>query len=420
MGVISRAHKIRLNPTPEQEAYFRRASGTKRFIFNWGLAQWKKQYAEFKAGQREKAPTAMSLKKEFNAIREKEFPWSYDVTKCVVEGAFDDLDKAYTNFIAKRARYPKFKKKNRSRDSFYLANDKFTLGDHRIQVPVLGDFIVKQREQQGTEITGRKALKKLLGWVNLAENLRYVTGHDLTKYEKHRHTRKLVISSEVMIKGATIGRDGNHWYVSIQVDLEITQIPVEGPSVGVDVGICRLATLSDGSEFPNQKPLRRLLQQLRHLNKELARRKKGSKNWHKTKKKLARLHDRIASMRNDSLQKISSTLGETYGFIGVETLNVRGLLKNHKLALSLSDVSLGKLIRLVQAKAGRHGTPVIQVDRFFPSTKRCHQCHHEREIALNERTYVCLNPECGWIGDRDGNAARNILQEALRLSGRVA
>jgi len=104
----------------------------------------------------------------------------------------------------------------------------------------------------------------------------------------------------------------------------------------------------------------------------------------------------------------------------VEDLNVTGMVKNRKLSRALSDAGLGQLLRYISTKAGRHGTPVIKVDRFFPSTKRCHQCHHLRDITLSERVYLCLNPACGWSGDRDENAAKNILQEALCMAGRVA
>ena len=119
MAIHITAHKIRLNPTPEQADYLRRAAGSRRFIYNWGLEQWQKQYTAYKA-EREtvpeaerklKPPTALDLKKQFNAIREAQFPWTYEVTKCVVEGAFDDLGNAYRNFFAKRANYPRWKKK---------------------------------------------------------------------------------------------------------------------------------------------------------------------------------------------------------------------------------------------------------------------------------------------------------------------
>ena len=131
------AHKIRINPTPEQVEYLKRACGTRRFIYNWGREQWEKQYQAYKAEQEIvpeeqrvlKPPNALALKKQFNEIREQEYPWTYYVTKCVVEGAFDDLKNAYDNFFAGRSNYPQYKKKGKSHESFYLSNDKFALGD---------------------------------------------------------------------------------------------------------------------------------------------------------------------------------------------------------------------------------------------------------------------------------------------------
>jgi putative transposase len=150
-------------------------------------------------------------------------------------------------------------------------------------------------------------------------------------------------------------------------------LKVAGPSVGIDLGFVRLATLSDDTRFENQRPLRRLLRQVRFLNQQLARRQKGSANREKTKRKLARLHYRIQCLRDDILHKISFHVTERYSFIGLEDLHVRGMLKNRHLALST-------------------------VDRFFPSTKRCHACHDVREIELSERVYVCFNSNCGWTG----------------------
>jgi len=385
---VIKAHKIRLHPTAEQEEYLRRACGTRRFIFNWGLAEWQRQY---QAGEQ---PAAFALKKQFNAIRGSEFPWTYEVTKCVVEGAFDDLGNAFRNFFAKRAKYPQFKKKGRSQESFYLANDKFTVGDHWVQVPLLGEFLVRQREAKGEPITKRTRMKRNLGKVNLAEKLRF--------------------SGKIM--GATIRQEAGWWFLSVQVEVVSAQTPVDGPPVGIDAGFMRLATLSDDTRFENQKPLRHLLAQVRCLNKQLARRQKGSKNREKTKRKLARLHYRIRCLRDDLLHKVSYYVTERYGFIGLESLNVRGMFQNRKRALSASDASLGKLAYYIETKAQAHGTKVQRVGRFFPSTKRCHRCHHVREIDERERIYICFNSACGWVGDRDLNAALNILEEALRLA----
>ena len=137
------AHKIRMNPTPEQVEYLKRACGTRRFIYNWGRARWEAEYQAYnleqetvpEAERTRTSPNAMGLKKQFNAMRATAYPWTYDVTKCVVEGAFDDLEKAYANFFAGRAEYPQYKKKGKSHESFYLSNDKFTLSSQWISIP---------------------------------------------------------------------------------------------------------------------------------------------------------------------------------------------------------------------------------------------------------------------------------------------
>src|SRR6266550_7333761 len=241
-----KAHKIRLHPTLEQANYFAKAAGTARFCFNWARAEWKQQY---EAGGK---PSAKMLKKQFNAIRRDQFPWSYDVTKCAVEGAFMDVGTAFKNFFEGQSRgrktgYPKFKSKKRSRQSFYLANDKFSVGDHWLDVPKLGR-------------------------VNMAEKLRF--------------------SGKIL--SARISKTASWWFVSIMVELPDEMPLNDHPPVGVDVGLNRLATLSDGRQYENQRPLVHQLKKLRRLNKQLARRTKGGKNWLKTNDKLGRLHYEIA------------------------------------------------------------------------------------------------------------------------------
>lgn len=391
-----KAHKIRLNPTPEQEVYFHRAAGTRRFAFNWGRAEWQRQY---EAGEK---PSAMKLKEQFNAIRQEQYPWTYDVTKCAIEGAFFDLGTAFTRFFdgqkkGWRIGYPKFKSKKRCRASFYLSNDKFTVGAHWVQVPVLGDFVVNQREALTNEkVSGRAKRKKSLGRVNMAETLRF--------------------SGKIM--GATIGRTGGYWFISIHVEME-QAIPVNtNPPVGIDVGISRLATLSDGTEVDNQHPLRRKLQQVAHLHRELSRRTKGGLNWHKTKLKLTRLHYHIGCVRDDILHKLTTDIAERYGLVGVEDLHIKGLFQNHCLAQSLSDVSLGRLLKLLEGKVPAQGGKLVKVGRFFPSIQICHCCGTRKtDLTLADRIFHCPNAGCGYVGDRDFNAAMNILREAMRLAG---
>ncbi|EFH80582.1 putative transposase IS891/IS1136/IS1341 family [Ktedonobacter racemifer DSM 44963] len=245
------AHKIRMNPTPEQVEYLKRACGTRRFIYNWGRQQWEKQYQAYKLEQETAPeeqrvltpPNAFALKKQFHQIREQDYPWTYQVTKCVVEGAFADLKSAYDNFFAGRANYPKYKKKGKSHEAFYLSNDKFTLGSHWIAIPGLGRFILDQR--QTTKDRGK--LKRTLGTVNLAEKLRFVEEGKATVPTNKRNKRKQVLCESVKLLGATVSCEAGHWYVSIQVEIKQQRSPTPSLVVGVDVGLKQAAVVSEGS-----------------------------------------------------------------------------------------------------------------------------------------------------------------------------
>jgi len=373
-----KAHKIRLNPTPEQANYFARAAGTARFVWNWALAEWNRQY---EAGEK---PTALKLKKQFNAIRRDQFPWTWEVTKNASDQPFLDLGKAFTAFFkglkngTKKGR-PKFKSKKRSRASFYLANDQFELGDHRMWVPKLG-------------------------WVNMAETLRF----------------------KGKVTGVRITKTADWWFASITVELPEPQPDPAHPrphAVGIDVGLNRLATLSTGEEYENQAFLKTALGKLRQANKRLHRRVKGSKNREKARRQVARLHYQITCMRDDVLYKLTTQLATCYGIIGIEDLNIKGLLKNRRLSRSFSDAALGKLLTLLTSKVQQRGGQAILVGRFFPSSKTCHGCGWKWEtMGLSDRIFICQNPTCasyGFSQDRDHNAALNILYEALRLIGLV-
>ncbi len=373
-----KAHKIRLNPTPEQANYFARAAGTARFVWNWALAEWNRQY---EAGEK---PTALKLKKQFNAIRRDQFPWTWEVTKNASDQPFLDLGKAFTAFFeglknGKKKGRPKFKSKKRSRASFYLANDQFELGDHRMWVPKLG-------------------------WVNMAETLRF----------------------KGKVTGVRITKTADWWFASITVELPETQPDPAHPrphAVGIDVGLNRLATLSTGEEYENQAFLKTALGKLRQANKRLHRRVKGSKNREKARRQVARLHYQITCMRDDVLYKLTTQLATCYGIIGIEDLNIKGLLKNRRLSRSFSDAALGKLLTLLTSKVQQRGGQAILVGRFFPSSKTCHGCGWKWEtMGLSDRIFICQNPTCasyGFSQDRDHNAALNILYEALRLIGLV-
>src|SRR5215813_15110836 len=188
---------------------------------------------------------------------------------------------------------------------------------------------------------------------------------------------------------------------------------------GIDVGLNRLATLSTGEGVENQAFLKTALGKLRQANKRLHRRKPGSNNREKARKQVARLHYRITCMRDDVLHKLTTRLATCYGIIGIEDLNLKGLLKNRRLSRSFSDAALGKLLNLLTSKVQQRGEQLIKVGRFFPSSKTCHCCGWKWEdMDLSDRIFICQNSMCaceGFSQDRDHNAALNILYEALRL-----
>ena len=366
-----RAHKIRLNPTTEQEAYFRKAAGTKRFVYNWALERWK-----WAKSQGIATYGMMAAKRDFNAIKGEEFPWVYDVAKDVAEGAFQDLGIALKNYFdsksgkrkGDKAGFPKRKTKKRSKMSFRLNNDKFKVDGNTIYIPKLGA-------------------------VNMAEPLRF----------------------QGKIMGAVVSKVGDWWFVSIQVDVERPNpIEFKRESVGVDVGIKTLATLSDGSEFENQKPLRSQIGKLRKLNRSLSRRQEGSNRWWRAKRKLERFHYRIACKRADVQHKASHDIASTYAFIGLEDLHVKGMVRNRRLSLAISDVGLGEFIRQIAYKSDWYGGTTVKVGRFYASSKTCSDCGCVNgKLLLSDRKWTCMG--CGTIHDRDWNAAINIEQEALRI-----
>jgi len=367
---MQRAHKIRLNPTPEQEQYFRKASGTARFVYNWGLAEIKRALDDGRTPE-----SALGLKARFNAIKREQFPWVFEVTKCAAEGAFRNLGAALKNFFAskrgerkgKQMGFPKWKSRRKGYSSFYLANDRFSVDGHELIVPKLGR-------------------------VNMTEPLRFAG----------------------KIMGATISERAGWWWVSIQVDVPHEPHAHQGHAVGVDVGVKDLAVDSDGQRYENQAPLRKAIRTVRRLARRVSRRIKGSQNRRKAVLKLARAHYRVACLRADVHHKATTKIVRKAALIGVEDLNVAGMLKNRKLAQALSDASLRQFHRQLDYKAEWHGSRVQALGRFYPSSKLHNGCGgYKDDLDLADRVWVC--PACHKVVDRDLNAARNIRDEALRM-----
>jgi putative transposase len=367
-----KAHKIRLNPSPEQELYFRKAAGTARFVYNWGLAEWQRQ----KAAHPSQAHGVMAIKKDFNALKGQQCPWVYEVAKDVAEGAFTNLSAALKNHFdsqngqrkGARVGFPRFKSRKDRRQSFHLNNDKFRVSGHSLYVPKLG-------------------------WVNMAETLRFAG----------------------KIMGAVVSRAAGRWYVSIAVEMnppESFQFP--RASAGLDLGLKSLVVLNDGTQYENQVLLRSELTHLKHLSRRLSRRQKGSMRWWRAKQQLAQFHGRIADRRADHLHKLTTELASTNAVLGMEDLHVSGMLRNHRLALSLADASFGEIRRQLQYKSDWFGGRLVRIDRFYPSSQLCSVCGVKYPgLRLEDRKWTCQN--CGTQHDRDVNAARNIHAEALRL-----
>jgi len=347
------AHKIALDLTEAQEAYCRKAAGTARFTYNWALTHWKMQYRN---GEK---PTAGKLKAQWNALKHERYPWVEDVHKDANQQPFTHLATALQKFFRHEAGYPTFKKKEQH-DSFYISNDKCQVEGKRFRLP-------------------------RLGWVRMREALRF----------------------DGQIMSAVVSRIAARWYVSIAVRLDITPPSCENQAVGgVDLGIRHLATLSTGEVIEGPKPVRKLLHALRRCSKSLARKARGSANREKARRKLARLHDRIACQRRDCLHKLTTDLVRRFGTVVIEDLYVKGMARNHTLARAISDMGFGMFRRMLSYKADAAGVTMVVADRWFPSSKRCSQCGALVDtLPLSRRVFQCA---CGLVTDRDLNAALNL------------
>ena len=369
------AHKIELRANNKQQTSFTKACGVARFSYNWALDYWKILYQAHKANPALPQPTESFLRKELNAIKHTQFPFMLEVTKCAPEQAIKDLGKAFKNFWAKLAGYPQFRKKGQH-DSFYIANNVFEVVGNKIKIPKLG-------------------------WVKMAEELRF--------------------SGKIM--SATVSRTADKWFVSITVEIPDAEMklklncPENQSAVGVDLGVSALATLSNGEIIYGTKPYRALLKRVRRLSRSLSRKKKGGKNYLKAKRKLARLHARIRNIRQDCLHKLTTRLAENYAIIGIEDLNVKGMMRNHHLAQRIADMGFYEFKQQLAYKVAMRGGKLMIADRWFASSKTCSSCGHKlAELPLSVRQWQC--PACQAEHDRDINAACNLRDYVLKAGSK--
>ncbi len=377
------SHTIRLDQTPAQEAYFRAACGCARFVWNWALAEWKRQYL---AGEK---PNAMALKKQFNAIKYHEFPWIKEIHRDAHAQPFAHLAKAWAKFFSDRkagnlAYELRFKKKGKSRDSFYVANDKFSIDSQLIKLPRIGAVMMR-------------------------EPLRW----------------------EGKVLGATISRTADRWSIAIQVEVPDEKVHLKRTDhgvEGVDLGLTAAATFSTGEKIVAPKPLHAALRRLKIRSRGVSRKvdvakeeagvgrnawlPKGTKlslsnNCKKSSGRLAKQHARIANLRADFTHKLTTRLCRENQAVVIEDLNVKGMLANDKLARAISDVGFGAIRRQLEYKALRYGTQIVIADRWYPSSRLCSCCGWKNEgMTLKDREWGCQ--ACGAHHDRDINAALNL------------
>jgi putative transposase len=359
------AHTIRLYPTKAQETFFKKACGCSRVAYNYGLFEYNKIRKEGKT------PIINEIKKKFNQEKKILFPWMSETNKDANQQPFANLQSAFGRFFKHQTKYPVFKKKG-VKDSFYISNDKFSIHGNRFRIPKLG-------------------------WVKGTEELRF--------------------SGKIM--SANIRRKANYWFIVISVETEIEPKTCENQTVvGVDLGIKTLATLSDGKIIESLNPLRRRLCKLKLLQRWASRKVKESSNRRKANQRVAKVHYEVACSRKDILDKLTTYLCKNYRVIVIEDLNVSGMLRNHKLALSISDLGFGEFRRQLEYKSLLHGNTLIVADRWFPSSKTCSGCGKEKEtLLLSEREFVCES--CGQVIDRDLNAAINLRNYGLKKIGMV-
>lgn len=360
-----KAYKYRIYPNEEQINYLQKTFGCTRFIYNQMLADRIKSYEENKDLDIKitKYPTPAQYKKEYE--------WLKEVDSLALANAQMNLDKAYKNFFRdKSVGFPKFKSKKNNHKSYTTNNQNGTvyIENDRIKIP------------------------KLKSMINIKQHREFVG----------------------LIKSCTISQNpSGKYFISILVDTENYQLPKLDTKVGIDLGIKEFAITSDGEMFSNPKWLNKSEKRLRKLQKDLSRKQKGSNNRRKDRLKVAKLHEKISNQRKDYLHKISHYIISENQVIVIEDLKVSNMIKNHKLAKSIADVSWSEFRRQLEYKAKWYGRELIIAPSNYASSQLCSNCGNKSSQTkdLSCRTYVC--DICGMEMDRDINASKNLLKLAM-------
>lgn len=358
---INRAYRFRIYPNSAQRQQLARQFGACRWVYNYFLRVRIDYYAEHKDDQKKGLTYADTSAILTQMKKREETAWLKDAGAQALQQSLRDLDKAYNNFFNKQARFPRFKAK-RSRQSFRVPQG-FGVSESHLHIPKMSPIrMVMHRPVEG------------------------------------------VVKNVTVVKTPT-----DKYFAVLCCEVDIPEPQYDGGAIGVDLGLKDFAVTSDGEHIEAPKYLRKAEKRLRRTQRHLSRCKRGSRGREKARRVVARQYERVANQRSDFIHKLSRRLVNENQVIGLEDLAVKNMLGNHSLAKSISDAGWAEFVRCLEYKGAWYGCEIWRVDRFFPSSKRCHDCGFVLDtLPLHVRSWTC--PECGAIHDRDENAARNILE----------
>jgi putative transposase len=372
-----KAIKIRLYPTNEQRQVISSLLGSYRFIYNQCLNHKIQNY------ENDKTNISFSdLGKFFHGKLRDEFDWLKQHNTKVLKQSIINLDIAYKNFFKLHNGFPKFKTKS---------------DNQKARFPI--------------DAISRNSFNEESSRLNLTKTIKNL------KFECSDRDKKYLYSNKDKIKSITLIKTKScNYYATILIDGDLLK-SVDNPinnSIGIDLGIKSLLALSNGETIDNPKWIRTNERKLKKLQRQLSKKKKGSKNRNKARIRLAKLHERIKNQKQDFIHNLTSKIINENQIIVLEDLNVKGMMKNHKLSKAIQELGLGEIRRQLEYKSNWYGRNLILVDRWYASSKICSCCGHKKDkLTLREREYKC--EECGNVMDRDYNASINIEREGLRL-----